>query len=181
MLLNKSLMVSRLAVGVPQFMSAFKLLPPKFNLVLLVSNFCGLTLQTILLYATSAHLSPGICCLFMKKHESVPMLHPGIPCASCPISFPKECPHYFFIWVWRSGGGIPVVLQCRRPGLRPRSRPGIVVGIFLTRLAQEMGNCPRCLSQLISLSFCLLVFMLMTLRLVSWLILCLLLAHPRLG
>ena len=91
-------MVSRLAVGVPQAMSNFNFLPPKVNLVLLVYNFCGLTLQTILLYATLAHLSSGICCLFMKKHESVPMLRPGIPCASRPILFSKGVPPFFFVF-----------------------------------------------------------------------------------
>ena len=43
------LIVKRLAVGIPQSMSIFKLLPPNVNLVRLVSSFCKGSLQTILL------------------------------------------------------------------------------------------------------------------------------------
>ena len=94
-LLSSSLIVSRLAVGVPQSMGTSKFWPPKVRRVLFTSSFWGRTLHTIPECATSFHLSLGISSLFMNVKVSVPSLLPGIPCARRPISFPKEKPQSF--------------------------------------------------------------------------------------
>ena len=91
-LLSSNFTVSKSAVGVPQSIGTDRLLPPKVSRVLLTSSFCGRTLQTILAYATSFHLSAGISHLSMNLIVSVPVFLPGMPWASRPTSFPNEYP-----------------------------------------------------------------------------------------
>ena len=78
MLLNNSLVVNKLAVGVSQSMSTFRLLPPDANLVLLTFVVYDLMLHTILLYAMSFCLSSGISSLSIKNHVSAPMFCPSM-------------------------------------------------------------------------------------------------------
>ena len=89
-LLSSNFTVSKSAMGVSQSIGTDRSLPPKVSLVLLTSSFWGRTLHTILAYATSFHLSAGNLLLWMNLMVFVPVLRPGIPCSSLPISSPKE-------------------------------------------------------------------------------------------
>ncbi len=84
-LVMSSLMVSKLAVGVPASNRKYNLSPPATNLVLFGSLvFSGLMRQVMRPYVTSFALALGTLSFGMKKIVSVPAAQHGIPCASRP-------------------------------------------------------------------------------------------------
>jgi hypothetical protein len=88
MLFIKSLTVSRSAVGVPASPGKCTLLPPATNLGRFGSSiFSGRMRVVIRPYVTSFAHSLGTWFLWMNVIVLVPVLRPGMPWASRPISF----------------------------------------------------------------------------------------------
>jgi hypothetical protein len=89
MLLMSSLMVSKLAVGVPASKGKCTLSPPATNIVQFGSYvFGGLMRQVMRPYVTSFALAFGTLSFGMNKIVSIPVTGPGTPCVSHPSLLP---------------------------------------------------------------------------------------------
>ncbi len=87
--LMSSLMVSKLAVGVPALKGYCALSPPASSCVWFGSSvISGLMRQVMRPYMTSFALACGTLSFVMKNVMSISVTQPGIPCASHPSLLP---------------------------------------------------------------------------------------------